>query len=241
MLLQVSDIRVHYGTAEVLKSVSLDVDTDAVVSVIGANGAGKTSILKAITGLVPITSGEITFLDTKITALPTHKIAKLGIALVPEGRRPFPHVSVIGNLKLGAYLQKDKANADRVLNEILERFPILWKRRKHQAGTLSGGEQQMLVIGRALMAQPKLLLMDEPSLGLAPIVIGEVQGIIKDINRDGIGVLLVEQNASMVTQLSSKVYVLELGKVILKGNIAELLANDLVQRAFFGTYEANGQ
>lgn len=234
MLLQMNDVSVHYGTAEAVKGISLEVADDTVVGVIGANGAGKSSILKAITGLVPLTSGEIRFFDKKIDGLAAHEIVRLGIALVPEGRRPFPYMTVLSNLRLGAYLQKDRPSVNRSLDEVFERFPVLRGRRKQQAGTLSGGEQQMLVIGRALMAKPKMLLMDEPSLGLAPLVIQELDKVIRDINRDGISVLLVEQNAALVTQVSETGYVLEVGKVVLEGNIRELMANELVQRAFLG-------
>ncbi|MDP6683948.1 MAG: ABC transporter ATP-binding protein [Desulfobacterales bacterium] len=235
MLLQTKNIKVHFATAEVIKGINVEVATKGVVSIIGSNGAGKSTFLKAITGSVSLHSGEIWFLRKNINALPVHEIIKLGIALVPEGRRPFPYMSVLANLKLGAYLQKDKRIINRALADIFDRFPILWKRRKQQAGTLSGGEQQMLVIGRALMSMPKIILMDEPSLGLAPIVIEELVSIIKDINRDEIGVLLVEQNANMVTQVSERGYVMEMGKIVLKGDIKKLMAHDVVQRAFLGT------
>ncbi len=235
MLLQTKNIKVHFGTAEAIKGINVEVTTKGVVSIIGSNGAGKSTFLKAITGLVSLTSGQIWFLKQNISALPVHEIVKRGVALVPEGRRPFPYMSVLANLRLGAYLQKDKRKLNGALDEIFERFPILWKRRKQQAGTLSGGEQQMLVIGRALMSQPKILLMDEPSLGLAPIIIEELVGIIKDINNDGIGVFLVEQNANMVTQVSDRGYVLEMGKIVLQGDIKKLMAHDVVQRAFLGT------
>lgn len=234
MLLQIKNIKVHFDTAEAIKGINVEMATNAVVSIIGSNGAGKSTILKAITGLVPLSSGEIWFLNKNISALPVHEIVKLGIALVPEARRPFPYMSVLANLRLGAYLQRDKGRVSRALDDIFSRFPILWKRRKQQAGTLSGGEQQMLVIGRALMARPRILLMDEPSFGLAPIVIQELVDVIKDINKDKVGVLLVEQNASMVTQVSNRCYVLELGKIVLKGNIRKLMAHDVVQRAFLG-------
>jgi branched-chain amino acid transport system ATP-binding protein len=234
MLLHVNNITVHYGTAEAVKDVTLTVSDGAVVTVIGANGSGKSSILKAITGLAPLTSGSIRLRDEKIDGLPAHEIVRLGIALVPEGRRPFPYLSVLSNLRLGAYAQKDKVRVERQLEEIFVRFPVLRRRCRQQAGTLSGGEQQMLVIGRALMAGPKLLLMDEPSVGLAPIVINGLAEVIKDIHGNGISVLLVEQNASLVTRVSTQGYVLEVGKVVLEGNIKELMANDLVRRAFLG-------
>ena len=229
MLIQIKNIKVHFGTAEAIKGINVEIAAREVVSIIGSNGAGKSTIL-----MVPLSSGQVWFLNKKISALPVHEIVKLGIALVPEGRRPFPYMSVLANLKLGAYLLKDNQKINRALNDIFTRFPILWKRRKQLAGTLSGGEQQMLVIGRALMAGPRLLLMDEPSLGLAPIIIEELVGIIKDINKDGIGVLLVEQNASLVTQVSERGYVLEMGKIVLKGNIKKLMHHDVVQRAFLG-------
>ena len=234
MLLNLKDITVHYGTAEAVKGVTIEMAEESVISVIGANGAGKSSILKAISGLVPLTSGGIWFLGKRIDGIAVHDIVNLGIAHVPEGRRPFPYMSVLANLRLGAYLRKDKISINRELDEIFKRFPVLWDRRNQQAGSLSGGEQQMLAIGRALMAKPKLLLMDEPSLGLAPLVIEELASVIRDINKTGISVLLVEQNAGLVTQVSSRGYVLEVGKVVLEGDISELMANDLVRKVFLG-------
>jgi len=234
MLLKLKDVTVHYGTAEAVKSVTLEVTEESVTSIIGANGAGKSTILKAISGLMPLTEGEIWFQDKRIDGMATHNIVTLGIAHVPEGRRLFPYMSVLANLRLGAYLRKDKINISRDLDEILNRFPVLRDRRNQQAGTLSGGEQQMLAIGRALMTRPKLLLMDEPSLGLAPLVIEELVSVISDINKDGISVLLVEQNAGLVAQVSEKGYVLEVGRVVLEGDIKKLMANDLVRRAFLG-------
>jgi len=234
MLLNLKDVTVHYGKAEAVKGVTLEIAEESVVSVIGANGAGKSSILKAISGLVPLTSGEIWFLDKRIDGMAAHDLVRLGIAHVPEGRRPFPYMSVLVNLRLGAYLRKDKASINRDLDEIFKRFPVLWERRDQKAGTLSGGEQQMLAIGRGLMAKPKLLLMDEPSLGLAPRVIEELANVINDINKSGISVLLVEQNAGLVAQVSDRGYVLEVGKVVLEGDMKELTANDMVRRAFLG-------
>ena len=234
MLLNLNDITVHYGTAEAVRGVSLEVAEGSVVSVIGANGAGKSTILKAISGLVPLTSGEILFQDKRIDGMATHKIVNTGIVQVPEGRRLFPYMSVLANLRLGAYLRKDKAAIETDLEGIFKLFPRLRERRNQKAGTLSGGEQQMLAIGRGLMARPKLLLLDEPSLGLAPVVIEELASVIGDINESGISVLLVEQNAGLVTQVTDKGYVLEVGKVVLEGNVKELMADKLVQRAFFG-------
>jgi branched-chain amino acid transport system ATP-binding protein len=229
-----SNVTVHYGTAEAVRDVTIEVAEESVVSVIGANGAGKSTILKAISGLVPLTSGEIWLRDKRIDGMATHAIVNLGIAHVLEGRRLFPYMSVLANLRLGAYLRKDKISIDRDLDGIFKRFPVLWDRRNQRAGTLSGGEQQILAISRALMARPKLLLMDEPSLGLAPIVIEELAEVIKVINETGISVLLVEQNAGLVTQISDRGYVLEVGKVVLEGEIRELMANDLVRKAFLG-------
>ena len=234
MLLNLKDITVHYGTAEAVRGVTVEVAEGSVVSVIGANGAGKSTILKAISGLMPLTSGEIWFQDKRIDGMAAHNIVDLGLVQVPEGRRLFPYMSVLGNLRLGAYLRKDKASINRDLDEISKRFPVLRERRNQQAGTLSGGEQQMLAIGRALMARPKLLLMDEPSLGLSPILVEEIANVIRDINKSGVSILLVEQNAGLVTQVTDKGYVLEVGKVVLEGNIKELMADKLVQRAFLG-------
>lgn len=233
-LLQIHDMFVHYGTAEAVRGVSLDVPQGAVTSILGANGAGKSTILKVVVGLIRASSGEIRFMEKPISHLQTHEIVRLGIALVPEGRRPFPYMSVRANLKLGAYLQQDGKRIDRRLLEIYERFPFLKKRERQKAGTLSGGEQQMLVIGRALMAQPRLLLMDEPTLGLAPLIVQELVGVVRDINRTGISVLLVEQNATLVAQVSAQGVVLDLGKVVLEGNMQELLASDLVGRVILG-------
>ena len=234
MLLSLKDVSVHYGTSEAIRDVTIEVTKESVVSIIGANGAGKSTILKAISGLVPLTSGEIWLKDKRIDGMATHEIVNLGIAHVLEGRSLFPYMSVLANLRLGAYLRKDKTSIDRDLDGIFKRFPVLRDRRNQQAGTLSGGEQQMLAISRALMTRPKLLLMDEPSLGLAPLVIEELANVIKGINETGISVLLVEQNAGLVTQVSERGYVLEVGKVILEGEIRELMANDLVRKAFLG-------
>ena len=190
--------------------------------------------MKAISGLTPITGGEIWFQGTRVDGTATHNIVNRGIVQVPEGRSLFPYMSVLNNLELGAFLRKDKDKISRTLYEIFERFPVLARRRNQQAGTLSGGEQQMLAIGRGLMAKPKLLLLDEPSLGLSPILIEEIAKVITDIHRSGISVLLVEQNAGLVTQVTNRGYVLEVGRVVLEGNIKELMSNKLVQKAFLG-------
>jgi branched-chain amino acid transport system ATP-binding protein len=231
-MLKLSKVTVHYGTAEAVRDVSIALDEGAVVSVIGANGAGKTTILRAISGLRRLSSGSVEFMGQEIHNKPINEIVKLGIAHVPEGRRLFPYMSVMANIKLGAYLRKDDSSED--LERVLTLFPRLKERRNQKAGSLSGGEQQMLAIGRALMAKPKLLMMDEPSLGLAPVVIDNVAEAILDINRSGIAVLLVEQNAGLVTRVSKKCYVIEVGKVVLEGQISELMADDSVRRAFLG-------
>jgi branched-chain amino acid transport system ATP-binding protein len=234
MLLSVRDIRVGYGTAEVVKGVTLEVDEGSVVSIIGSNGAGKSTILKAICGLKTLTEGEVWFLDKRIDTMKKHHIPRLGLIQVPEGRGLWPYMSVLSNLKLGAFLQTDKKEIRRGLDDVFERFPRLWERRNQQAGTLSGGEQQMLAFARALMAKPKLLLMDEPSLGLAPIVIDGIVDAIRSINKNGISVLLVEQNAGMVMRVADKSYVLEVGSIAMEGRIAELMADDAVRKAFLG-------
>lgn len=234
MLLDLKDVRVHYGKAEAVKGVTIEVAEGTVVGNIGANGAGKSTILKAVSGLIPITSGEIWFIGKRIDRMAPHNIVRLGVVHIPEGRRLFPYMSVLANLKIGAYLRKDKSNVNKDLDQIFERFPILWERRHQPASTLSGGEQQMLAIGRGLMAKPRLLLLDEPSLGLAPLVVRELATIISDINKSGISVLLVEQNAGLVAQVADRGYVLEVGKVVLEGNMREIINNEIVQSAFLG-------
>jgi branched-chain amino acid transport system ATP-binding protein len=234
MLLDLKDVRVHYGKAEAIKGVTIEVAEGTVVGNIGANGAGKSTILKAVSGFIPITSGEIWFMGKRIDRMTPHNIVRLGVVHIPEGRRLFPYMSVLANLQIGAYLRKDKSSVKKDLDQIFERFPRLLERRNQQASTLSGGEQQMLAIGRGLMAKPRLLLLDEPSLGLAPLVVKELATIIGDINKSGIGVLLVEQNAGLVTEVADRGYVLEVGKVVLEGNMKEIINNEIVQRAFLG-------
>ena len=234
MLLTLNNIRVHYGKAEAIKSLDMELEEGSVVGIIGANGAGKSTIMKAISGSVPITSGEIWFMGTRIDKLATHERVKLGIAHIPERRRLFPDMSVLTNLELGAYSRNDKIGIKRDLEGIFARFPKLKERRNQRAATLSGGEQQMLAIGRGLMAKPRLLLMDEPSLGLAPIVIQEISNIINEINDSGISILLVEENANIVTHVSDKCYVLEVGRIVLEGSVNELMDNEIVKRAFLG-------
>jgi len=233
-LLSVKNITVHYGKAIAVDSVSLEVAEGAVVSIIGANGAGKSTILRAVSGLTLLTSGEIWFLDRRIDGLATTEIVKLGIIHIPEGRRLFPYLSVLINLKLGASLRKDKAGINKDMDEVFERFPILWDRRNQEAGTLSGGEQQMLAIARGLMAKPKLLLMDEPSLGLAPIVVDELAGVITDINQRGVSVLLVEQNIPLALGVANRGYALQVGRVVLEGDIDEFKSTETVRRAYLG-------
>jgi len=234
MLLELRDVTIHHGTAEAVKGVTLEVGEGSVVGIIGANGAGKSTILRAVSGLAPLTWGEIYFKGKRIDGMAAHKIVNLGLVHVPEGRGLFPHMTVLANLRLGAYLRKDSVAVESDLKAVFNLFPMLKERHNQKAGTLSGGEQEMLAISRGLMAKPKLLLLDEPSLGLSPIVIEELANIIKDINKNSIGVLLVEQNASLVTEVTERGYVLEVGKIVLEGNITELMENKLVQRAFIG-------
>jgi branched-chain amino acid transport system ATP-binding protein len=234
MLLKLSNVTVHYGTAEAVKDIYIQLEEGAVVSVIGANGAGKSTILKAISGLVTVSSGRVEFSGKEINGMPINKIVGLGIAHVPEGRKLFPYMSVMANIKLGAFLRKDKEGVLMDLEKVFTLFPRLKERHNQKAESLSGGEQQMIAIGRALMARPKLLMMDEPSLGLAPLVIDLLANVIRDINQSGISVLLVEQNAGLVTKVSRKCYVIEVGQVVLDGEITELMANDSVRRAFLG-------
>jgi branched-chain amino acid transport system ATP-binding protein len=233
-MLELKNITVHYGTAEAIRDINIVLEEGAVVSVIGANGAGKSTILRAISGMTPLSAGSVEFLNQRVDGLPVNKIVNLGIAHVPEGRKLFPYMSVLSNLKLGAFLRKDRTNVAIDLERVYELFPRLKERRNQRAGSLSGGEQQMLAIGRALMAKPKLLMMDEPSLGLAPVVIDAVAEAITDINKSGITVLLVEQNAGLVTKVSKRCYVIEVGRVVLEGPVVELMANDSVRRAFLG-------
>jgi branched-chain amino acid transport system ATP-binding protein len=235
MLLNLRDIKVQYEKAVVIKGITVEVEEGFVTGLIGSNGAGKSTILKAISGLVPVAEGEILFQDKKINGMRIHDIVKLGIVQIPEGRRLFPFMTVLQNLTLGAYLRNDKAEIKNDLEKIFKRFPRLWERRSQRANTLSGGEQQILAIGRSLMSRPKLLLMDEPSLGLAPIVVEELAHTIATICReDAISVFLVEQNAGLVSEVTDIVYVLEVGQIIMKGKLQELMDNELVRKAFLG-------
>ncbi len=234
MLLELRGVTVYYGDALAVRDISLLQEEGTVVSVIGANGAGKSTILKAISGLVPIRSGSIQMDGKRIDGLGTDKIVKSGVALVPEGRKLFPYMSVASNLKLGAYLRSDKQAVEEDLEGVFGLFPRLKERLRQKAGSLSGGEQQMLAVGRALMSRPRLLMMDEPSLGLAPIVIDHLAENIAEINRRGVSVLLVEQNAGLVQRVAQRCYVIEVGKIVLEGNISEMMSNDSVRRAFLG-------
>ena len=234
MLLEIKSITVHYGKSMAAEDISIGVSEGAVVSIIGANGAGKTTILRALAGLKSLTSGEIWFLGNRIDGRETVDIVRLGVSLIPEGRQLFPYLTVLSNLKLGASLRKDKDGINRDLEEVYKLFPRLRERRNQKAGTLSGGEQQMLAIGRGLMARPKLLCMDEPSLGLAPIVIEQLGEVIKDINRRGVGVLLVEQNVHLALGVANRAYALQVGRVVLEGDIEEMKSSDVVKRAYLG-------
>ena len=234
MLLEMKDITVHYGKSMAIEDVSLDMSEGAVVSIIGANGAGKSTILRALSGLTPLTSGSIQFMNEEIVDKGTAHIVKQGISLVPEGRQLFPYLSVLSNLKLGASLRKDKGEIDESLQEIYRLFPILKSRSNQKAGTLSGGEQQMLAIGRGLMAKPKLLCMDEPSLGLAPIMVEQLGEVITDINERGASVLLVEQNVHLALGVASWAYALQVGRVVLGGDIDTMKSSDIVKKAYLG-------
>jgi branched-chain amino acid transport system ATP-binding protein len=232
-VLAVKDINVYYGAIHALKGVSLDVNEGEIVTLIGANGAGKSTILKTLSGLLKPASGSIEFVGNPIHGKVAQDIVKRGISQVPEGRRVFANMSVEENLELGAYLRKDKEiKAD--LQQVYERFPRLLERRKQLAGTLSGGEQQMLAMGRALMARPKLLLLDEPSMGLAPLLVKEIFNIIVDLNKTGTTVLLVEQNANMALSIADRAYVIETGKIVLAGGAKELAASDEIKKAYLG-------
>jgi branched-chain amino acid transport system ATP-binding protein len=234
MLLKLKGVTVYYESSLAIEDINMDVPQGTVTSIMGANGAGKSTILKAISGLVTLTGGEILFEDKKIDKMAAHRIVSLGIIQVPEGRRLFPYMSVLENLRIGTYLRKDKDRIKKDLDDIFSRFPFLWERRTQQAGTLSGGQQQTLAICRALMAKPKILLMDEPSMGLAPRTVDELVRVIMTINQSGISVLLAEQNAGLVMQVAQRGYVIEVGKIILEGDMNALKGNNVVKKAFLG-------
>jgi len=231
---QVQNLRVFYERVEALKGITIGMENGAIVTLIGANGAGKSTALRAISGLIAISSGEILLGEKKIHGLSPQEIVRSGIAHVPEGRRVFPYMTVKENLKLGAFRRKDKEGIRNDLEGVFEHFPVLRDRRSQSAGSLSGGEQQMLAIGRALMSQPLLLLLDEPSLGLAPLMVKEVGRIIREINQKNVGIILVEQNARMALRLAHKGYVLETGSVVLQGEASELIDDEHVKKAYLG-------
>ena len=233
-MLEVKDLAVHYGVIEAIRNVTFEVNEGEIVSLIGANGAGKSTILKAISGLHQPSRGEIIYEGTAITKETPKKIVEKGISQVPEGRHIFSGMTVMENLEMGAFLRKDKAEVQNDLNNVFGRFPILKERMKQDAATLSGGEQQMVAMGRALMSRPRLLLLDEPSMGLAPILIKEIFHIIEEINRTGTTVLLIEQNAKMALKIANRGYVLETGNVVQTGTGKELLESDVIQKAYLG-------
>lgn len=233
-LLEIKDLEVSYGIIKAIKGISFDVNEGEVIALIGANGAGKTTILHTITGLITADSGTVQFEGKEITKVPAHKIVGMGMAHVPEGRRVFANLTVLQNLKMGAYTRKDKNEIEQTLETVYTRFPRLKERQNQMAGTLSGGEQQMLAMGRALMSHPKIILMDEPSMGLSPIFVNEIFDIIQSVSASGTTVLLVEQNARKALSIADRAYVLETGNVVLEGKADELLHNDAIKKAYLG-------
>ena len=232
-MLKIDNINLYYGGIHALKDLSLDVKKGEIVTLIGANGAGKTSTLRAISGLEPIKSGTISYKASPINKVPAHKIVSLGLSHVPEGRKIFANLTVLENLELGAYLRKDK-EIQKDMEMVFSKFPRLKEREKQQAGTLSGREQQMLAIGRALMNRPEMLILDEPSMGLAPLVVKDIFNTIVEINKSGTTILLVEQNANMALSIADRAYVLEAGKIVLSGDAKELLEDDSIKSAYLG-------
>lgn len=233
-MLEVKDLEVYYGMIQAIKGISFEVNKGEVIALIGANGAGKTTTLHTITGLLSPKKGSVIFEGEDITKIPAHKIVSMGMAHVPEGRRVFADLSVYENLKLGAYTRKDKENLNKDLENIYKRFPRLAERKNQSAGTLSGGEQQMLAMGRALMSKPSIILMDEPSMGLSPILVNEIFDIIESISKSGTTVLLVEQNAKKALSIADRAYVLETGKIVTSGKASELLEDDSIKKAYLG-------
>ena len=233
-MLEVKDIEVFYGVIQAIKGISFEVNEGEVIALIGAYGAGKTTTLQTITGLVSPKKGQILFEGQDITRVPAHKIVSMGMAHVPEGRRVFAQLSVLDNLKLGAFTRKDKEEIEETLIRVYKRFPRLEERKNQIAGTLSGGEQQMLAMGRALMSHPKIILMDEPSMGLSPIFVNEIFDIIQEVSQSGTTVLLVEQNAKKALSIADRGYVLETGRIVLEGDAKDLLNNDQVKKAYLG-------
>jgi len=233
-MLEVNDLQVYYGMIHAIKGVSFHVNEGEIIALIGANGAGKTTILHTITGLIASKGGQVVFDGKDITKTPAHKIVELGMAHVPEGRRVFAQLSVYQNLKMGAYTRSDKNEIEESLEMVYKRFPRLEERKNQMAGTLSGGEQQMLAMGRALMSKPRIILMDEPSMGLSPILVNEIFDIIQSVSASGTTVLLVEQNAKKALAIADRAYVLETGKISLDGNAKDLLNDDSIKKAYLG-------
>ena len=233
-MLEVRDLQVYYGMIHAIKGISFDVNQGEVIALIGANGAGKTTTLHTITGLLAPKSGSVLFEGKDITKVPAHKIVSMGMAHVPEGRRVFAELSVYENLKMGAYTRKDKKEIEESLANVYKRFPRLEERKNQMAGTLSGGEQQMLAMGRALMSKPKIILMDEPSMGLSPIFVNEIFDIIRAVSESGTTVLLVEQNAKKALSISDRAYVLETGTITMSGKAKDLLEDEAVRKAYLG-------
>ncbi len=233
-MLEVKDLKVNYGMIQAIKGLSFHVNEGEVIALIGANGAGKTTILHTITGLLSPKGGSVEFEGVDISKIPAHKIVPMGMAHVPEGRRVFANLSVLQNLKMGAFTRNDKKEMEETLKMIYQRFPRLEERQNQMAGTLSGGEQQMLAMGRALMSHPKIILMDEPSMGLSPIYVNEIFKIIQDVSKSGTTVLLVEQNAKKALSIADRAYVLETGKIIMDGDASTLMNDDSVKKAYLG-------
>ena len=233
-MLEVKDLEVYYGVIQAIKGISFHVEEGEVIALIGANGAGKTTTLQTITGMLNAQAGSIQFEGTELTKIPGHKIVSMGMAHVPEGRRVFAQLSVLENLKLGAYTRKDKTEIEESLKWVYKSFPRLEERKNQLAGTLSGGEQQMLAMGRALMSKPRIVLMDEPSMGLSPIFVEEIFNIIKEISAEGTTVLLVEQNAKKALSIADRAYVLETGKIVLEGDAKDLLNDESIKKAYLG-------
>ena len=233
-MLSVRDLDLHYGDAQALAGVSLDVPARAIVAIVGANGAGKSSLIRAIAGLEPVSAGRIEFAGRDITGLPSHKVCQLGIGQVAEGRQIFPSLSVADNLDLGAVSRQARAQSAETLAYVYERFPRLAERRRQAAGTLSGGEQQMLAIGRCLMGRPQLIMFDEPSLGLSPALVQDVFRVIKRLHEEGLTIVLVEQNVAVSLKLAQRAYVLENGRIVMSGRGEELLHDDRVRQAYLG-------
>ena len=234
MMLRVKDLNVYYDAIHALKNVSFEVNEGEIVTLIGANGAGKTTTLHTISGLLRGKSGKIEFMNEEIQQKPAHEILKMGLAQVPEGRRVFTHMTVLENLEMGAFARKDRTTVADDLDRVFQSFPRLKERRMQIAGSLSGGEQQMLAMGRAMMSSPRMIMLDEPSMGLSPILVEEIFSIIREIHQNGTTVLLVEQNAQMALSIADRAYVLETGKVVLQGDAHEMLDNQDVRRAYLG-------